>query len=112
MSTVHPGHESSSVVIRLSHEDDAPALRRLAELDSAPAPRGQMLLAEVDGTLRAAYSKHDGTVLADPFHATRQLVALLEAHADGESAGPQSSGWRITGLRVAATSSRRRTGVV
>jgi hypothetical protein len=40
-----------------------------------------VLLAEVDGEPRAALSLADGTVVADPFHHTLYLVALLEARA-------------------------------
>lgn len=66
------------VTIRRSRDDDASQLRRLAELDSARVPSGVMLVAEVDGDLRAAVALDAGTVIADPFHHTRHLVSLLE----------------------------------
>ncbi len=67
------------VTIRRSGDDDASQLRRLAELDSARVPSGVMLVAEVDGDLRAAVALDAGTVIADPFQHTRHLVSLLEA---------------------------------
>ena len=48
------------VVLRLGREEDTPALRRLACLDSA-------------------ISLHSGRVVADPFQPTEDLVALLRA---------------------------------
>ncbi|HWF74490.1 MAG TPA: hypothetical protein VG186_14165 [Solirubrobacteraceae bacterium] len=73
---------AASITIRPAYADDELALGRLAALDSAaappPAPR---VLAEVDGELRAALSLHDGSVIADSFSATADLVALLRAHA-------------------------------
>jgi hypothetical protein len=38
-------------------------------------------VAEVDGELRAAMSLSDGRTIADPFHNTTDLVALLRVHA-------------------------------
>jgi hypothetical protein len=67
--------------IRGAVTGDAEALRRLAQLDSSQTPSGQVLVAEVDGELRAALAVDDGSVIADPFHSTAELVALLRAHA-------------------------------
>jgi hypothetical protein len=73
---------SHALTIRPAYADDCVALHRLAALDSAPAvPQGPLLLAERDGELRAALSLADGTVVADPFHPTAALVALLRVHA-------------------------------
>ncbi|HSD78000.1 MAG TPA: hypothetical protein VLA98_11360 [Solirubrobacteraceae bacterium] len=71
-----------TVVIRLASAADAPALERLARLDSAPRPlRGAILVAESGGELRAARALDDGRAIADPFHPTAGLVALLETRA-------------------------------
>ncbi|HEX8051503.1 MAG TPA: hypothetical protein VF517_00810 [Thermoleophilaceae bacterium] len=70
-----------TILIRSSNEHDAPAIARLAVLDSAPAPSGRMLVAEVDGTMRAALSLDGGRSIADPFAHTAHLVELLRAHA-------------------------------
>jgi hypothetical protein len=63
--------------------EDAVTLRSLAELDSARMPAGPVLLAEVDGETRAALSLDDGRIVADPFHSTADLAALLRARARG-----------------------------
>jgi hypothetical protein len=73
---------SRTFTIRPAYADDSVALLRLAALDSASAvPGGPLLLAESDGEIRAAMSLADGTVIADPFHRTMDLVALLRVHA-------------------------------
>jgi hypothetical protein len=70
-----------AITIRYGFADDAQALARLATLDSSPQPAQPILLAEVDGELRAALSMVDGAVIADPFHRTAPLVELLLARA-------------------------------
>ncbi len=65
------------VTIRPATGDDDRALAALASLDSSPVPTGPVLLAEVQGELRAAVSLWDGQAIADPFHLTADLVALL-----------------------------------
>lgn len=70
-----------AVTIRPAFPDDAQALARLAALDSAQSPPGPVLVAEVDGELRAALSIADGSIVADPFHRTAALLELLSARA-------------------------------
>lgn len=72
---------ADSVTIRHAFPDDALALVRLASLDSAELPSEPMLVAEVNGELRAAISLRDGAAIADPFHRTQALVELLAARA-------------------------------
>jgi hypothetical protein len=69
------------VTIRRSYPDDRSALLRLAILDSADPITGDALVAEVDGELRAAVALSGGAAIADPFHRTADLVALLEVRA-------------------------------
>jgi hypothetical protein len=69
------------VAVRPGFPDDWDALERLAELDSVHLPRGPMLLAEVGDELRAALCLADGTVLADPFYPTAELIELLRERA-------------------------------
>ena len=71
----------SSVVMRAARGSDGDELRRLAQLDSKPAPRGEVLVAEVDGVIDAAIGLDDGTVIANPFKPTAGLIALLELRA-------------------------------
>src|SRR5581483_12038246 len=56
------------VTLRYAGAADAPRLARLAALDSAVAPRGPALVAEVDGQLRAALPLDGGRPIADPFN--------------------------------------------
>ena len=75
---------------------DQPSLERLAELDSSTPPAQPVLLAEVDGVLLGALGLTDGSVIADPFRHTADLVALLRARArqlDGN--GPSSRRVRL-----------------
>ena len=65
------------VTIRLAAPSDAAALRRLAQLDSAPILRGHVLLAETDGVPTAAISLRTGLVTADPFQHSALAVQLL-----------------------------------
>ena len=67
----------TDLVLRFAGNTDAAAIDRLAALDSRRAPRGAVLLAEVDGTAWAALSVDDGHAVADPFRPTGELVALL-----------------------------------
>ena len=70
-----------TISIRATTPADVRTLARLAALDSAPAPFGPALIAEVDGRPRAALGLRDGSVVADPFARTAELVQLLELHA-------------------------------
>ena len=70
-----------TIIIRATTEHDAPAIARLALLDSAPVPRGRALVAEVDGTMRALVPLDGGNAIADPFAHTAHLVELLRSHA-------------------------------
>jgi hypothetical protein len=69
------------VTLRFGSHADAKALARLAELDSSAPPAQPVLLAEVDGQLLAALALSDGSVVADRFHRTADLIDLLRARA-------------------------------
>ena len=71
------------VTIKLSTEADRERIRRLAELDSKPAPDGDVLVAEVNGRLVAALGM-DGGVVADPFERTASVVQVLRSQVEGE----------------------------
>jgi hypothetical protein len=67
---------------RLTDSDsDRAALRTLAERDSGTELGGQVMVAEVEGSILAAISVADGDVLADPFSRTAELRSLLELRA-------------------------------
>jgi hypothetical protein len=74
------------VCIRLAGPADAPALKRLADLEGRPAPAGDSLVAVVDGRVLGAIGVNDGNVVADPFEHTGDLTARLadaRAHVIG-----------------------------
>lgn len=70
-----------SYVIREAQPGDAPALIRLAGLDSAKPLEGRVLVGETGGRMRAAIAITNDRVIADPFHRTAELRSLLEARA-------------------------------
>ena len=70
----------NDLTLRICRESDHAALRRLAERDSARVPAGRLLAAE-SGRLLAAISLDTGTVIADPFVPTKDLVELLQRRA-------------------------------
>jgi hypothetical protein len=75
------GMTSSSLVLRPATAADAADLERLAALDSARPLTGEVVLASVDGELRAALSLDTGRSVADPFHPSLELVPLLRTAA-------------------------------
>jgi hypothetical protein len=82
-----------SITIKLSTESDRLRIQRLAELDSGHAPRGEALLAEVNGRLIAAVG-YDGTAVADPFERTGAIVELLRSQLTGKPArSPRRRRW-------------------
>lgn len=72
---------SPTILIRLASHADAPTLNDLAALDSRPSFSGPAMLAEVHGTVRAALDLSDGSVAADPFVRTAEIVELLRLRA-------------------------------
>lgn len=70
-----------TLTIRSATQADAVALHRLAALDSASPPTGEMLVAEVDGELWAALDVDTGVAIADPFQPSGELVGLLRFRA-------------------------------
>lgn len=76
MSHLHSS-DSAQITIRMATDADRPAIARIADRDSAPAPREPVLIATVGSDVRAAMSLTDGAVAADPFHRTAELVEML-----------------------------------
>ena len=76
-----PHDGAPSLTLRYAVPADVDALGRLAQLDSRRPPRGVVLVAEVGGELWAAISLDDHHAVADPFHPTGELVALLVQRA-------------------------------
>ena len=69
------------VTIRPAAFGDCSAIDRLAALDEAAVPTGALLVAEVDGQIRAALALAGGRIIADPFFPSAPLRPLLRAWA-------------------------------
>ena len=85
------------VTVRMAMDSDAGPLGRLAALDSAEAPTGPTVVAEVAGELVAALPVRGGGPIADPFRRTAAVVELLELRAT-----------QLRGGGVASQAARRR----
>jgi len=75
--------ESSAITIRAARAEDMDELARVASRDTHELPEGTLLVATVGSDVRAAISLSDGMVIADPFHRTAELVAMLKIRAAG-----------------------------
>ncbi|MEA2466937.1 MAG: hypothetical protein QOJ57_1063 [Thermoleophilaceae bacterium] len=72
---------SPHISIRLASEADNANLIQLAALDSAPAPHGPVLVADLDGEIVAAHQLDRARSIADPFRPTAAVRELLELRA-------------------------------
>ena len=102
------------VSIRRAASGDREALATLARLDGASPPGGdEYLLAVEDGVLRAARPIAGGRAIADPFHPTADLVAMLELRAarmgrDGGASRPSRGlRWSVARPRRGRSGHRR-----
>jgi hypothetical protein len=89
-----------SVSIRAARGSDGPALARLAALDSALLPEGELLVAEADGELLAALQPGSGRHIANPFRPTADVVDLLRLRARPSDTARRGLAERL-GLRLA-----------
>ncbi len=90
-----------AIVIRRATDSDIRAIADLAILDSREPLTGPALIAEVDGVARAALDLNDGSVAADPFAPTAELVELLRLHARSTRTAPGTDHGSLLG-RVAS----------
>ena len=72
-----PSSASTTLVLRRATAADAGAVITHAHLDSAPVPRGDVVLAEVGEETWAAVSLEDFQVVADPFRPAGDVVFTL-----------------------------------
>jgi hypothetical protein len=79
---------NDALTIRRATPDDTFALRRLAAIDSASPPTGDVLLAEMGNELWAAVSIDSGAAVADPFRPSGDLVELLRFRAERAGGHP------------------------
>jgi hypothetical protein len=73
--------DSTEITIRAARAEDMGELARVAARDTHELPAGRLLVAKVGSDVRAAISIDDGTIVADPFHRTTELVAMLKIRA-------------------------------
>jgi hypothetical protein len=73
--------DGGEIVIRRSVPGDGAAMSALAALDGREWRTGPALLAEVDGSLRAAVPLDGADPFADPFRSSAEIVELLELRA-------------------------------
>jgi len=73
--------DATPITIRRSTAADRATLERLAALDSAPMPTGEVLMAELGGEAAGAIEVASGATIADPFRPTAELVELLRVRA-------------------------------
>jgi hypothetical protein len=97
---------TDGVTIYLSEPDEA--IERLARLDSASRPTGQVLVAAVAGEPVAALPLDGGPAIADPFQPTAALVSLLELRVAQMRARPSPG--RLARLIVALRRGARASG--
>jgi hypothetical protein len=85
---------TTAVTLRPATYADRPEIERLAALDEERAPWDEYLLAFVGGELRAALPTAGGPALADPFHLTEEVVALLRFWAERQAEEGRPGGAR------------------
>jgi hypothetical protein len=100
ISTPPPVRHTATIQLRLGTATDRDVVRRLAELDDAPALAEPVLLAFSDGEPVAGLSLRDRRVVANPFVPTSDAVALLRLRAEHLSGGRTDCPRRRRKLRV------------
>jgi len=75
------GDSDQRVLLRFAGEADAAALEWLRQRDTCSLPPPPHLVAEVDGSIRAALSLRTGETIADPFTHTAHLRHMLAVRA-------------------------------
>jgi hypothetical protein len=80
--TQTPARDGQPITIRRATGADHATIQRLAALDSAPAPAGEILIAEIGDQALGAIEVASGAAIADPFRPTAELVELLRVRAD------------------------------
>jgi hypothetical protein len=79
----------AGVTIRPATAADAPGIAHVAALDSSRPPRGSVLVATDHAGIVAALGVDDGSVVADPFSRTADVVDLLRRRAGQLAARPR-----------------------
>jgi hypothetical protein len=97
--------DAGEIVIRRSAPGDGAAMSALAALDGRQWRTGPALVAEVDGSLRAALPLDGAEPFSDPFRSSAEVLALLELRAVqlGALCKGRSSAGLLSRLSVAQT---------
>jgi hypothetical protein len=82
--------DSTEITIRAARAEDKGEIARVAARDTHELPEGKLLVAMVGSDVRAAISLADGTIIADPFHRTAELVAMLKIRAGAVRRAPRA----------------------
>src|SRR4051794_41965443 len=94
---------NEQIVIRSARNSDEQAIAVLGVLDGGShMPKGDVMVAEVDGRLRAAVGSN-GAAISDPFWPSEELVSMLRVRAASKPVDhPARFFARRASLRVAA----------
>ncbi len=87
--------EGLAVTIRRAGPHDDPAIAHLAEIDEAPVPAGQLLVADVGGELWAAVSIDRDQGISDPFRPSGDLLRALAERAGRRPGSPAAQRVRV-----------------
>src|SRR3954447_17568152 len=91
------------IVIRSAQAADEQAIAVLGVLDGGShLPSGQIMVAEVDGRIRAAVGSN-GTSISDPFWPSAELVSMLSVHTQLKQSVSRSPRFARPTMRVAAS---------
>src|SRR3954464_12867789 len=89
------------IVIRSARNADEQAIAVLGVLDGGRhMPKGRVMLAEVDGRIRAAVGSN-GTAISDPFWPSADLVSMLRVQADRDQTTRTARFVRRPAMRLA-----------
>jgi hypothetical protein len=91
-----------SITIRRATPEDANAVERLAQLEGARTPDGELLVAEVDGELWAALELGSGALVADPFRPSGDVAAFLRRRFERLDGHGERRPHRRRGVRATA----------
>jgi hypothetical protein len=91
------------ILIRSARTADEQDLAVLGVIDGGHrAPAGHVMVAEVDGRIRAAVGSN-GVAISDPFWPSAELVSMLRVHTDSKPSATRPARFiRRPVLRVAA----------
>lgn len=99
--------DAATLAIRPAVDADAPAVIRLAALDSAQVPAGPLLLGLLDARAVVALALVTGAVVADPFTPTLDVIALVRARAERLNGAANASAEATAGAAPARLSAAR-----